>query len=445
MTPRAAAKIAANATSTTLSVAPSTLSRSAVRQLGLPVKLRASSPTDAYEQEADRVADQIVTGGVVPAPLAGTITSLQRQPAEEEEDEREMLQTKRAALQRQTAATEDTGNNEKGENQDEDDDQALQLKAIYGPGTVKAVQTAAAAVAVGGQALSHTERAFFEPRFGYDLSAIRLHTDATAARAATTIGARAYTLRNHIAFAPGEYATGAAEGRRLLAHELTHTLQQDAPGTIRRQEDSGGIQVEQPAPAQTNTCGCEPPPTTLCTGNKQNMVLAAFNQAARWLPNAQQHVGNYQNAPANRRSSMPAAAPLRDHFRWPAGPNGPLRPTPDVVARVINNTLSNIEQPICANCQEECPCTGQGVDVFACSPGVWHGSNCYEFCQPFFESPDDSAADTRRAKIALHEMMHSWERMGDAAYEGDSNYSPNAQVAQTNADSFANLIRDLGS
>jgi len=94
--------------------------------------------------------------------------------------------------------------------------------------SVEAVKPAGDAVSSGGRSLSPADRAFFEPRFGRDLSHVRLHTDAAAGRAAAGIGALAYTHRDHIAFAPGEYRPSTSEGRRLIAHELTHTLQQGA-------------------------------------------------------------------------------------------------------------------------------------------------------------------------------------------------------------------------
>lgn len=72
-----------------------------------------------------------------------------------------------------------------------------------------------------GEALGRAERSYFEPRFGRDLSGIRIHSDMMAQRSAAMIDARAYAYRNHIVF--GE---GAPAGRRLLAHELAHTLQQ---------------------------------------------------------------------------------------------------------------------------------------------------------------------------------------------------------------------------
>lgn len=82
--------------------------------------------------------------------------------------------------------------------------------------------------------MSQSERSYFEPRFGRDLSQVRLHTGKGAAQAARGIGARAYTLRNHIAFGAGQYQPSTHEGRRLIAHELTHTLQQGHGQTLRR-------------------------------------------------------------------------------------------------------------------------------------------------------------------------------------------------------------------
>ena len=82
----------------------------------------------------------------------------------------------------------------------------------------------------GGETLPHAVRAFFEPRFGEDLSHVRIHRDADAAASAGALGAKAYALGSHIAFANGQYRPDSATGRRLLAHELTHVLQDRSTG-----------------------------------------------------------------------------------------------------------------------------------------------------------------------------------------------------------------------
>ena len=89
-----------------------------------------------------------------------------------------------------------------------------------------------------GQPLDSGPRAFFEARFGRDLSGVRVHTDSRAADSACAVRALGYTVGQHIAFAAGQYQPGSESGRRLLAHELAHTFQQH--GTTL---DSGPLSV----------------------------------------------------------------------------------------------------------------------------------------------------------------------------------------------------------
>ncbi len=77
-----------------------------------------------------------------------------------------------------------------------------------------------------GKPLSSETRAFMEPRFGHDFSKVRVHTDAKAAESARAVNALAYTVGTDVVFGTMEYAPGTMGGRRLLAHELTHVLQQ---------------------------------------------------------------------------------------------------------------------------------------------------------------------------------------------------------------------------
>ena len=82
-----------------------------------------------------------------------------------------------------------------------------------------------------GRALDRPTRTFFEPRFGFSLSQVRLHADDQAARSAAAIGARAFAAGHHIGFAANQYEPATAPGRRLLAHELAHVAQSaNAPG-----------------------------------------------------------------------------------------------------------------------------------------------------------------------------------------------------------------------
>jgi hypothetical protein len=77
-----------------------------------------------------------------------------------------------------------------------------------------------------GQPLDAATRTFFELRFGHDFSGVRVHTDENAAESAQAVGARAYTVGTHIAFAASNFAPSTDHGRRLVAHELAHVVQQ---------------------------------------------------------------------------------------------------------------------------------------------------------------------------------------------------------------------------
>jgi hypothetical protein len=88
-----------------------------------------------------------------------------------------------------------------------------------------------------GRPLPDEARALFEPRLGWDLSTVRIHTDERAAAAAWSVGARAFTARGNIVFGKGEFAPSTARGRWLLAHELTHVMQQHRG--LMRQADGG--------------------------------------------------------------------------------------------------------------------------------------------------------------------------------------------------------------
>jgi hypothetical protein len=86
-----------------------------------------------------------------------------------------------------------------------------------------------------GQAIPDSVRSYFEPRLGHNLGEVRLHTDSRAAQLTQSLQARAFTVGRDIFFGAGEYAPQTVEGKRLIAHELTHVLQQrSGPAVIQR-------------------------------------------------------------------------------------------------------------------------------------------------------------------------------------------------------------------
>ena len=93
-----------------------------------------------------------------------------------------------------------------------------------------------------GQALDESTRGFFETRFGHDFSQVRVHTDAKAAESAREVKALAYTLGRDIVFDTSRYAPASSAGRKLLAHELTHVVQQSTG--VPRQTVTSGSPIE---------------------------------------------------------------------------------------------------------------------------------------------------------------------------------------------------------
>jgi hypothetical protein len=91
-----------------------------------------------------------------------------------------------------------------------------------------------------GWPLDGATRAFMESRFGQDFGHVRVHADAKAAESARTIGAQAYAVGENLVFGAGRYVPGSMTGKKLLAHELTHTVQQQGNAQTMIQRKSGG-------------------------------------------------------------------------------------------------------------------------------------------------------------------------------------------------------------
>ncbi len=213
-----------------------TIGNQAVERLfksrGLHPKLKIGQPGDVYEQEADRVAEKVLN---MPAP-AGSMPSVQRVREEEDDIQKKPLAASiTPVIQPKADDSFEVGNE-------------LESHLVANKGT--------------GSPLPEEVRAYFEPRFGVDFSQVRTHSDLRAAETAQAINARAFTLGNDIVFGAGQYALETSDGKRLLAHELTHVVQQQ--GTINmdhiqnrhgkselieREPDDGGVPSSSPSTA----------------------------------------------------------------------------------------------------------------------------------------------------------------------------------------------------
>jgi hypothetical protein len=174
----------------------------------IQTKLSISMPGDRYEVEADRVADQVMN---TPPDRAGANSGITGHPG--------------STLQRACDKCDEELQRKAF------DDWNLQCQA-------GSAQSAPAPPNLGSQinsargsgvSLPNSSRVFFESRFGYDFSQVRIHTGANATSLARSVNARAFTVGHEIFFGVNQYSPEAPTGRRLIAHELTHVLQQ-SPG-----------------------------------------------------------------------------------------------------------------------------------------------------------------------------------------------------------------------
>ena len=184
---------------------------------GIQTKLKVSQPGDAYEQEADRVADEVMRMST-PSRIGISATG--------EEDR----------ISRKCSACE----------MKKKDEEERKLKISRKPMTMSNFEPSNEVTndirnvpPSGGSSLDNNTQEFMESKFGYDFSRVRIHTDTNAAESARTMNALAYTLGEDIVFGDGQYSPNTVNGRCLLAHELTHTIQQGStkdPFLMQRQE-----------------------------------------------------------------------------------------------------------------------------------------------------------------------------------------------------------------
>jgi len=161
-------------------------------------------------------------------------------------------------LQRQCACGQ-RANNSEGEDFKQKRDGILQRAAINSSPEHDVPPIAHDVLRSPGQPLDAETRTFMEPRFGHDFSHVRVHTDAKAAESARAVNALAYTVVRDVVFGAGLYQPKTDKGRQLLAHELTHVIQQSArtseaphalgdPGDrAEREADNVTAQLSQPS------------------------------------------------------------------------------------------------------------------------------------------------------------------------------------------------------
>lgn len=200
----------------------------------IQTKLKIGQPNDKYEQEADRVAEQVMR---MPDPLSqvseqvsvkAQTCQVQKKCAKCEEEDEEQIQRK-PLISKITPMIQ-------SQTEEKEEEELLQPKEVPGktPEVTRDMQMNINNLRGKGQPLPESTRAFFEQRFGHDLSSVRVHVNSRGADAARAINARAFTVGSDVVFGRGEYAPRATVGQRLLAHELTHVFQQRGSSALIR-------------------------------------------------------------------------------------------------------------------------------------------------------------------------------------------------------------------
>lgn len=375
-----------------------------IRSGALQAKLRIGQPGDIYEQEADRVADTVIR---MPEPQQPRIQSVCHGCEKEKEEVRAKTTS--------------------GHISEVDPNLESRIQSLKG----------------GGRSLSDKDLAFFEPRFGQDFRHVRIHTGAPASEMAQALNAMAFTVGKDIVFGAGKYAPGTSGGKQLLAHELTHVVQQNTS------LDNRTLQCQAAGPITPAPCD----QTHIIAINTALSESRNWRrQVLRWLDDHLNHIrraapstaGQYNrvgptvlrelrmldrhfkinNEIRNRGSIFPMSADergdVRDFENFGNSSYDIRRHFSDVELGALN-----------FQCQVPCPRGRRGSDTLGSAvPGsleITIYTHCFDGQHP-----------EGQAGVVLHEAFHAtFSNFDHDTYSFESGYPGSSPL--TNADSFANF------
>ncbi|MEP6844388.1 MAG: DUF4157 domain-containing protein [Panacibacter sp.] len=357
-------------------------------------KLTINNPNDQYETEADAVADKVMrmespsiqtkAGNNLffkPAPIK--VNTLQRKCVHCGEDEKKMQRKEMNGEE----ATADEG-----------------LENYVGT------------LSSDGQPLPNEARNFYEPRFGYDFSNVKVHTDSIAAKSAQSINALAYTSGSNIVFNNGQYSPNTDSGKRLLGHELTHVIQQ---GAVQNNKSDIVMREEKP---ENELKSCPVPQKAqllpIIEDARKAVSFATAVVATAW--------GRPDKIEPNRKKL------LLDHFH--TIDRGDLR---DIMGKYIS--LEHVfDTGLEVKCETTCPKDAAGVVCGYAYNTQWFGGfGPIHIC--FDKTGCDFTTTPKTNKIALiiHETAHRHTGVDDKAYKWDPKYyTQSADDAMDNADTY---------
>ena len=306
-----------------------------------PISGHVSSGLQRQEEEEESVQTKSLAGNI-----SSNSPQLQRKQDEEEsvqmkslsgqlssviqrqDEEEESVQTK--SLASNTIQRQDDGEEESVQTKpstvststlqrqnDEEESESVQTRreGRNTPDVSPELESAINSSRGGGSPLDSETRSFFEPRFGSDFSNVRIHNDSAAANSARQLNAEAFTRGSDIYFGSGRYQPNSPSGRHLLAHELTHTIQQGAAPS-RTSADSNSVHSKRSSTSPTRN---DQPSTTGAAQPVQSSAPPSNNGQANSIARQETATGGEANSAAPEEISIDGSStfsPPSSVERW---------------------------------------------------------------------------------------------------------------------------------
>ncbi len=219
-------------------------------------KLSIGQPGDTYERQADQMADQVIN--------ANTNTAVQQKCAACEQEEQQNLQAKpffNTITPLNEGALKPVQKDEPEEREAQaslqrapEEEEPLQAKSNSAPFPTPVLESRLQSRKGKGEKLPENTRSEMSQAFGADFSQVSVHTDSEAQQMSQSIQAQAFTHGSDIYFNSGKYDTSSSSGKHLLAHELTHTVQQGAvPQLLPKADTADSPQLQREADTSQDT------------------------------------------------------------------------------------------------------------------------------------------------------------------------------------------------
>lgn len=391
-------------------------------------RLPIGVPNDSLEQEADRVADEVMASGI-----GGRNWSLSQMSID-------------PPLQRKCSCGGSGSSDGQCSGCKEKEEEALQRKAVGAVESGVAPPIVHEVLRSPGQPLDRATRDFFEPRFGYDFSRVRIFDDSAAAKSAREVSANAYTVADRIVFDAGKYAPGSHSGRRLLAHELAHVVRQRGKRNSAKSQSgilhpsqagvdvstgAGPMLARDASKTTVEVTGPTGPPN--CTLENHRVIKPAVDQAVQWLNSTIQKLDAYNPNSTDKKPDSVRSALDRHFHSSDAGTATDVRGRLDAIRTDINTrTTLKVE------CHDK-------SDTTCGIAGAYSSGNLMVFCPNFFEGDELGW----RSETVIHESAHALvggKHIEDRGYRSDRTYAVlTTKEALTNAESFGLLVQELGT